>query len=344
MLSVSVVIPVRNAARTLPHCLEALEGLDPQPMEVILVDNGSTDETPEFLRTFAQDHASRGVKIVQEPRAGVSRARNAGIRVARGDILAWTDSDCAPQPSWLRYLVEPFDEPTVGATAGRVLAASPSSIVELFCGLYTFQTPNSPNRAHQWTPRRGGYAGANFAVRRVLAEKLGGYDEEVKNWGEDYDFCARLYAHGFSIAYVPAAQVFHYNRATVRGMLHQAYGQGRSHPYLLRRHAARGLWIDLPCFPVSWRSCPLPLWVDLASADKKVGGILALGTVSAPALWLLPLYLAWLVLLNYRKPRIGAVRISPLTAMGLAGLLLLKSGAMTAGRWRGSLKYGALCF
>lgn len=343
MLNVSVVVPVRNGARTLRYCLKALEGLDPQPLEVILVDNGSTDETPELLRAFAQDHASRTVKIVQESRAGISWARNAGIRAARGEILAWTDSDCAPQPSWLRHLVEPFVDVTVGAVAGRVLGAPPSSLVELFCGLYTFLTPDSPTRDHQWTPGRGGYAGANFAVRRVLAERLGGYDEALANWGDDYDFCARLYVHGFSIAYLPTAEVFHYHRATVRGMLQQAFGQGRSHAYLLQRHAARGLWIDIPCFPTSWRSCPIPAWVDLASADKKVGGILALGAMSTPALWLLPLYLVWLVLLNYRRARINTTRVSPLTAMGLAGLLMLKSAAMTAGRWWGSVKYGAIC-
>jgi len=343
MLSVSVVVPIRNAARTLPYCLKALEGLDPQPLEFVLVDNGSTDETPELLRAFAQRHASREVKIVREPRAGISWARNAGIRAARGEILAWSDSDCAPQPSWLRHLVEPFADVKVGGVAGRVLAAPPSSLVEFFCGLYTFLTPDSPTHDYQWTPRKGGYAGANFAVRRVLANRLGGYDNAVANWGEDYDFCARLYAHGFSIAYIPTAEVLHYHRATVRGMLHQAFGQGRSHPYLLKRHAIRGLWIDFPCFPTWWRSCPIPAWVDLASADKKLGGILALGAASTHALWLLPFYLVWLVLLNYRRARVNTTRASLLIAMGLAGLLMLKSAAMTAGRWWGSLKYGALC-
>ncbi len=172
---------------------------------------------------------------------------------------------------------------------------------------------------------------------------LGGYDEKVMNWGDDYDFCARLYSRGATIAYTPNAQVLHHHRSTVRGMMRQAFGQGQSHPYLLKRHTSCGLWIDLPLRSFAWPGCPVPAWVDIASADKKILGILLLGAAVTPALALLPLYAAWLVIAFARRAKKAGRPVSPAGAMALAAFLVLKSGAMTAGRWWGSVKYGALC-
>ncbi len=342
MLSVSVVVPVRNAARTLPYCLAALDRLEPAPSEIVLVDNGSTDGSSELLRTFALRRTDR-VQIVEEPRRGISRARNAGIRAARGEVLAWTDADCAPTSPWLHHITQPLSEAAVGGVAGMVSPAPPSTLVELFCGLYTFQTPKQPKIHSTWTPWTGGHAGANFAVRRSLALDLGGYDEDVMYGGDDYDFCARLYSHGARIVYTPNAQVWHHHRSTVRGMMRQAFGQGQSHPYLLKRHTSRGLCIDLPVRSFAWPGCPIPAWVNIASADKKLLGILLLAAVLTPALMLLPLYAAWLTLLAARRAKEAGRPVSPADAMALAALLMLKSAAMTAGRWWGSMKYGALC-
>lgn len=344
MVSVSVAVPVRNATRTLPSCLAALARLDPAPAEIILVDNGSTDGSLPLLRAFARDRAAERAQVLEEPRRGAAATRNAAIRVAKGEVIAFTDADCAPDPSWLRHLTGPFVEPAVGAVAGRVVAAPAASTLELFSALYTFQLPDRPSRRRRWTPWEGGYPTANFAVRRALAQELQGFDESVGIYGEDYDLCARLYARGAEIAYAPEARVAHYHRTTLPGLLRQAFGFGRSHPYLLRRHAACGLWVDLPRHSLLWSRCPVRAWVDLASADKKVLAIVLLGALYGPVLLLLPLYTVWLaVAAGQRARRVGA-HASPAAAVGLAGLLLLKSAAMTAGRWWGSVKYGAVCF
>jgi GT2 family glycosyltransferase len=340
---VSVVVPIRNAISTLPTCLEALVRLDPRPDEIVLVDNGSTDGTSELLNAFGKQYAGF-VKVIQEPTPGVSRARNAGIRASKGDVLAWTDSDCAPAPNWLRHLTKPFEDQQVGGVAGRVLAAPGTSLVEIFCGLYTFQTSAQQTRLYQWTPLTGGVAGANFAVRRALVEKLGGYDPRIMNWGDDYDLCARIYADGHVIDYVPEAEVFHYHRKTVSGMMRQAFGQGRSHPYLLWRHAPRGLWLDVPAHSLYWKQCPRPVWINLASADKKIAAIILLGCIVPPMLWLVPLYGLWLSVIVGRRAKQAGYSVSIVDRTRLAALLLAKSCAITAGRWRGSVQYGVICF
>ena len=340
--SVSVVVPVLNAARTLPYCLGSLERLDPAPSQVLLVDNGSTDGSLGLLRAFAERRS--GARALEEPRRGAAAARNAGIRAATGDVVAFTDSDCEPESEWLDHLTRPFTDARVGAVAGRVTAAPAGSITELFSALYTLQSPNLPARLTHWTPWQGGFPTANLAVRRRRLEELGGFDERIEIYGEDYDLCARLYTAGAEVAYEPEAVVVHHHRTSVAGMLRQTFGFGRAHPFLLNRHAPRGLWIDLPFRSFGPTGFPGRAWVDLAAADKKVLAILLLGAVYGPSLWLLAPYAGWLVVLARRRARIAGAPVSLLGGMALAGMLLLKSGAMTAGRWYGSARYGAVCF
>lgn len=341
MLNVSVVVPIKNAARTLPVCLAALSRLEPPPAEIVLIDNGSTDGSLSLAVDFQQEHSSSPIRVLTEPHPGASAARNAGIKAAGGEIIAFTDADCEPDVNWLRHLVAPFQDPAVGGVAGRIVGAAGGSVVELFSALYTLQSPEQPSVHRTWTPWAGGFPTANLAVRRTLLEQLGGFDESLTIYGEDYDLCARLYRQGSTIAYRPKAVVRHHHRTTVAGLLRQAYGFGHSHAYLFRRHGPRGLWVELPRYARVWSSAPVNGWVDGASADKNMLGLLASWWLYQPLGWLLPLYAMWLMVVTGRRARRAGAPVW--TAPALAGLLLLKSGAMTLGRWRGSWKYGALC-
>ena len=340
--TVSVVVPVLNAAGTLPACLAALARLDPRPVEILFVDNGSVDGSPSIIQAFQRDRPSIPARVLIEPRRGASVARNRGIQAAKGDIIAFTDSDCAPDPAWLRHLMQPFADPAIAAVAGRIVATPARTTVELFSALYTLQSSDKPARYERWSPWEGGFPTANFAARKVVLEKLRGFDEAVCIYGEDYDLCARMYAQGAVIAYAPEAVTSHHHRTTVGGMVRQAFGFGRSHPYLLSRHARSGLWLDLPRRSFVLPRFPLPAWLDLASADKKVLAVLVLSAWYGPALWLMAPLALWLVIEASRRARRRGMPVK-VAAVGLAGLLLLKSSAMTAGRWWGSVKYKVLC-
>jgi GT2 family glycosyltransferase len=341
---VSLVIPVLNAGQSLPHTLRAVGGLTAPPEEVVFVDNGSTDESLSLIRQFQADTSRFRVLLFREPRRGASVARNAGVHQATGEIIAFTDADCAPEGNWLLHLVAPFQDAAVGAVAGRVIPAPPSCTMDLLGALYTLQLPDRPARHRQWTPWGGGFPTANLGIRRSLFLSLGGFDEQVGIYGEDYDLCARIYAQGLEIAYAPDARVAHYHRTTLAGMLRQAFGFGRSHAYMLRRSGMRGLWLELPRLATTWMKCPVPAWVDLASADKKVLTLLLIGVAYPLAAILIPLYAAWLAVQVYRRAHRSGYPVRPSGAFPLAGLLVLKSAAMTAGRWWGSVRYGRLCF
>lgn len=339
----SVVIPVLNAARTLPRTLGALGALAPAPDEIVFVDNGSTDDTRARLGAFAGSATAAKVIVLDEPRRGASVARNTGARAATGDVVVFTDADCCPHPDWLAALVAPFADASVGGVAGRLSATTPHGLVETFSSLFTLQAPAGPVRHTRWTPWAGGFPTANLAVRRALLGRLGGFDESVAIYGEDYDLCARLYATGAAIVYAPAAVVEHQHRVALRPMLRQAFGFGRSHAWLMHRHVRRGLWLDLPHAGIVREAFPVPVWIDGGSPDKKVLALLLLGVAWRPLWLLLPLYGLWLWWDMTRRTRARALPVSWLARWGLVGCLLAKAAAMTTGRWWGSLRYGRAC-
>ncbi|MBI2456225.1 MAG: glycosyltransferase [candidate division NC10 bacterium] len=340
-MTVTVIVPVFNARRTVDGCLQALGRLTPPADQVILVDNGSTDGSYERLAAFANGRP--GVMLLREARRGPAPARNAGIRAAAGEILAFLDSDCVAEPGWLGALLPAFEDPTIGAAAGRLGWTPPETLAELFSSLFTLQSPGAGARYARWTPGGGGFPTANLAVRRRLAEELGGFAENTIA-GEDHDLCARIYAAGYTLQYLPEAVVQHHHRVTFRAMLRQGFVFGQGHPFLIRRHLGRGLWLDLPGRSVAWESCPLRGWVDLASADKKFLGLLVAGWLAPPALLLVAAYAGYLCWDITRRLRQRGITRSPWMVPALAGCLLAKSAAMTAGRWWGSVTYGALCF
>src|SRR5207247_9858812 len=123
---------------------------------------------------------------------------------------------------------------------------------------------------------------ANLTVRCALMNAHKRIDEKSvcgKAAGSDYELCARIYAVRGEIVYVPEARVAHHHRATLQGMVRQAFDYGQSHAYLISRKLSRGLWVDLPMRPFSWKGCPVHAWLDLSSVDKKVLAVMVLGVL-----------------------------------------------------------------
>lgn len=111
-LAFSIIIPVYNEERQITQCLEAVEAQSLQPMEIIVVDNNCTDATIAIAKKYPR------VRIVKETKQGLIPARNAGMKVARGDVLLRLDADSRPRPHWLSEVAKIFQNPKVQAATG----------------------------------------------------------------------------------------------------------------------------------------------------------------------------------------------------------------------------------
>jgi glycosyltransferase involved in cell wall biosynthesis len=191
---VSVIVPVRDAARRIPGCLEALcaQTWPADALEVIVVDDGSVDETRGRVREFPVELAA--MRGVGSPYA----ARNIGLDRARGEILAFTDSDCIPAKDWVARGVARLQEDGADLAAGQVRfrCSEPPRADELFDAIRHID--------HERSVERGVAMTSNLFVRRAVFDALGPFDHTRRS-GEDAGFTGRATGAGYALVYAPEA-------------------------------------------------------------------------------------------------------------------------------------------
>ncbi len=227
---VSVVLCVRDGAATVERQLAALAAQDlSEPWELVFVDNGSTDSTPEIASCWA--HRLPRMRVVNEPVRGINRARNAAVRASRAPLLVCCDADDAVSPGWLRAMVEGlgrFD--IVGGALDPDRINGPDA-PRVAC-LQRAELPTVFDRPF--------VVGANLGFRRQVFDTVGGFDEVFTLGSDEVDFCLRAQYDGFSVGFVPAAIVGYHVQDTARGVMRQRFRYGRGHERLVAKHAALG--------------------------------------------------------------------------------------------------------
>jgi O-antigen biosynthesis protein len=237
-LRVSVVVACYNGERTLRACLESLTHLRYPDYEIILVDDGSTDSTSEIAAGFPD------VRFVHQTHGGLSAARNAGITVATGDVIAFTDADCRADEDWLRYLIGDLTAGNFAGVGGPNLLPSEDSIV----AAAVMVSPGGPTHVMLTDRVAEHVPGCNMAFFRWALEDIGGFDPLFHTAGDDVDFCWRLQERGHRIGFSPAGFVWHHRRATPAAYLKQQFGYGEAEALLARKHPeyfnafGGGLW------------------------------------------------------------------------------------------------------
>lgn len=230
---VSVVVASYNGARTLPACLESLQHLNYPSYEVILVDDGSTDGTPEIAAAYPN------VRYIRHPtNLGLSTARNSGIDAALSEIIAFTDSDCRPDEDWLYYLINDLLQGEFAGVGGHNLLPPEDSWV----AASVMVSPGGP--AHVMLTDRVAehIPGCNMAFYKWVLQEIGGFDPLFRKAGDDVDVCWRLQQRGYKIGFSPGGFVWHYRRSTVREYLRQQHGYGEAEAMLVHRHPEYFNW------------------------------------------------------------------------------------------------------
>lgn len=223
----SVVVASYNGARTLPVCLDALQRLHYPDYEIILVDDGSTDGTPDLAREFPQVRFFRF-----ETNRGLSAARNRGIELATGEIVAFTDADCRPDEDWLTHLVHDLLRGGFTGIGGHNLLPGDDSPL----AAVVMASPGGPTHVMLTDRQAEHLPGCNMAFWRSALIEVGGFDPCFRRAGDDVDLCWRLQSQGCLLGFSPGGFVWHYRRSRVGDYLRQQHGYGEAEAWLERKH------------------------------------------------------------------------------------------------------------
>jgi hypothetical protein len=225
---VSVVIPVRDGGRWLREVLDAvLAAAGGRPFEVVLVDDGSRDDSMALASAYLGDGR---VRVVRGPGRGAAAALNVGFAAAAYELVAQVDQDVVITPGWLDLLSAELRDRTVGAAQGHYEAAADASVWARVAGLdlaLRYAAIRGPQTDHVCT--------GNSVFRRAAVLEVGGFDESL-GYGYDNDMSYRLAAAGHRLVFNREARATHHWPAGPGGYVRQQYGQGYGRLEVVARH------------------------------------------------------------------------------------------------------------
>ncbi len=223
---VSVVVASYNGGKTLKACLDSLERLNYPNYEVILVDDGSTDATPQIASLY------KTIRTIRQPNMGLSVARNTGIHAAEGEIVAFTDSDCRADEDWLYYLVGDLLNSKYAGMGGHNFLPPEDSWI----AAAVMVSPGGPAHVMLTDRLAEHIPGCNMAFYKWALLEINGFDPIYRKAGDDVDVCWRLQQNGYKIGFSHAGFVWHYRRSTTAAYLKQQRGYGEAEALLVRKH------------------------------------------------------------------------------------------------------------
>ncbi|MBN2232547.1 MAG: mycofactocin biosynthesis glycosyltransferase MftF, partial [Deltaproteobacteria bacterium] len=238
---VSVIIPVRNRPEQIAACLDSLGELDypPELHEVIVVDDASTDETPRVVADYPVT-----LHVLAENRQA-AYCRNYAAARAKGDVLAFIDSDCLAHPLWLRELVPAFDDPTIVAVGGVVGSFYVDTALDRYEEVKSSLIVARQTRRSSVRENFFYVPSCNLLVRDGAFGQVGGFRDDM-HVGEDVDLCWRLHDAGRQVEFRPQGVVYHKHRNETWPFCRRRFDYGTSEPMLQRRHPERSKRMFFP--------------------------------------------------------------------------------------------------
>ena len=317
---ISVIIPVYNGERTLGECLAALgrQTVDRGRYEVIVVDDGSTDRTAQIARRY-------GVLLVRQEHAGPAAARNRGAQAARGDLLLFTDADCAPAPDWIERMAEPFRDPEVVGAKGVYRTRQRNLVARFVQQEYEHKYARMVGR-----DRIDFVDTYSAAYRRDVFLANGGFDPLFPTASvEDQEFSFRLARKGYRLVFVPDAVVYHRHDRSVAEYWRRKFRIGYWKALLLRWHPERA---------VRDSHTPQTLKAQIVLTGASLA-LLPLAPFLPPARWALAA-LSGLFLLTAVPFLLHLLRRDPALTLIALPMLLVRALALGTGMAAGIVRFG----
>lgn len=325
-MGVSIIIPACNAERTMAECLEACLSQTHPDCEVIVVDDGSTDGTGAIASRFAAERDSLAeVRYFRQQNKGPAAARNLGAAHARGDVFAFTDSDCIPRRDWIERLLEGFEEGVAGV-GGTYANAEPGSPL---ARMLHEEIRARHDRCGRYVDFLGSF---NVAYKREAFEAAGGFDETFSRASaEDNDLAYRLHDAGGRLRFRPEAVVAHHHPTRLWPYLRTQARHGYWRMKLYRKHPRRARTGDRYADALDLTAPPLALMFVAALPAQAV--------VGPPATALAVVMLAAYALVRAPLAQRMVNRSGDARMYAFAGVALLRDIARAAGMVAGVLRF-----
>jgi glycosyltransferase involved in cell wall biosynthesis len=229
--SVSVIIPVKNGQRTLKKCLDSLRKLTYPNFEVIVIDDGSTDNTVRILKEFPE------ARVITTKGVGPSRARNMAMRQAKGEFVAFTDADCTVDSRWLDSLMAGFSrDEIVGVGGKQCIPADETSFgqdIQALFKILGFMTDYSKKATKKIKTLHNPTCNAMYRKKTIMV--AGGFLQDL--WpGEDLELDYRLRKQRKLLVFNPDAIVYHYRPKTVKEFCKMMLNYGRAQAFLVKKY------------------------------------------------------------------------------------------------------------
>ena len=244
--TVSIIIITRNRPAVLQHCLAHVLDQPYPHKQVIVVDSSSNDESERVVAQYPEVICVR-LPVQRTIHENRPQARNAGLAVSSGELIAFIDDDAMVQPGWPDALLATYQDETVGAAGGRVIS-TPKPYCDMITGSpilvarpdgrAIIENIGSSSKAQievDWLP------GCNMSFRRTALEQVGGFDPGLtfNNLRDDTDICLRVQRAGWRIVFDPAMAVIHLNVHHGRDFQERPFIQlagGRNITYFTIKH------------------------------------------------------------------------------------------------------------
>jgi len=231
-MDISVVVPAHNAGQTIGECLKSLlTQSEPQEWyEIIVVDDGSTDDTRQLVQRYA-------VTLLDQPHEGPAAARNRGVAASKGEVILFTDADCAPAPDWIDEMARPFQDQDVVGVKGAYRTQQRGVLPRFVQCEYEerYERMAKLKQIDFIDTYSAGY-------RRQIFLAEGGFDTAYPNASvEDQEFSFRLAERGYKMVFNPRAVVYHRHPETVRAYFGRKFNIGYWKVRVLRSHPQKAM-------------------------------------------------------------------------------------------------------
>ena len=236
---ISIIIPTRNQEKNLREALLSIKKMKypEDKFEVIVIDDHSFDNTVNMLEQLKSDLEYDLKYQKLEDKTGISAARNLGTKLARGELLVFTDDDCLFEPNWLKLLSDAAQDEDTGAIGGPDKTPSPSGLLTKCIGYIFTSFIGTGGLRRGNKARLGKYypKGCNITIPAIIFKKIGYFDEYLQP-AEEIELGYRISKAGYKIKYLPEAFVWHKRRSSLKSYLKKMFGIGYIRIVLTSRH------------------------------------------------------------------------------------------------------------